>query len=229
MSSDAIKEAFAKVKEDILSLKSQINEISKQIDDFKRTLLPTDKPTDTQTDTENKATVSSNIPTHIPTDASNYPHKDLKAANSNISTGNGGVPTDRQTDRQTDKPTEKFAQVEEKNSSIDQIKKVTEIVNSLDVLKQDLRRQFKKLTPQEMLIFSTIYQMEEEGNFVDYSSLSKKLNLSESSIRDYVLKLTKKGVPLAKSKENNKKVSLSIPAEFKRIASLQTIISLRNL
>jgi len=42
-------------------------------------------------------------------------------------------------------------------------------------------------------------------------------------------KIIKKGVPVVKSKENNKKVTLSIPPEFKKMASLQSIISLREL
>jgi DNA-binding transcriptional regulator LsrR (DeoR family) len=59
--------------------------------------------------------------------------------------------------------------------------------------------------------------------------ISQKLGLSESSIRDYTHKIIKKGVPLIKIKENNKKVTLSVAQDLKKIASLQTILALRNL
>ncbi|MEK6846579.1 MAG: hypothetical protein AABY16_00245, partial [Nanoarchaeota archaeon] len=98
-----------------------------------------------------------------------------------------------------------------------------------DDLKKEVRLKFKRLTEQEMLVFSTIYQLEEQGFVVDYAILAQKLNLTEISIRDYVHKILKKEIPLIKSKEANKKIVLSIPQELKRIASLQTIFQLRNI
>ena len=80
-----------------------------------------------------------------------------------------------------------------------------------------------------MSVFSAIYTFEEQGFVVDYSLISQKLGLSESSIRDYTLKLIKKGVPILKLKENNKKVTLVISPELKKIASLQAILSLRQI
>ena len=103
------------------------------------------------------------------------------------------------------------------------------MLNSLDTIKKELRTQFKRLTNQEMLVFSTIYQLEEEGFSVDYPLLAKKTNLSESSIRDYIQKLVKKSIPLLKYKENNRRVILAIPLEFKKITSLSNILSLREL
>ncbi len=80
-----------------------------------------------------------------------------------------------------------------------------------------------------MLVFSTIYQLEEQGFIVDYPLLASKLSLSESSIRDYTLKIIKKGIPLLKNKENNKKITLSISLDLKKIASLNTILQLREI
>jgi hypothetical protein len=68
-----------------------------------------------------------------------------------------------------------------------------------------------------------IYSLENQGFIVDYSILSEKMALSESSIRDYVLKISRKGIPIKKSKENNKKVIISIAPELKKMASLETI------
>ena len=80
-----------------------------------------------------------------------------------------------------------------------------------------------------MQVFSTIYELEEQGFIVDYNILSEKLNLTESSIRDYVLRLIKKGIPLGKNRENNKKITLSISRDLRKIASLETIHKLRAI
>ena len=47
--------------------------------------------------------------------------------------------------------------------------------------------------------------------------------------RNAIQRLIKKGVPLIKNKENNKKILLSISSELKKIASLNTIIQLRAI
>jgi len=59
--------------------------------------------------------------------------------------------------------------------------------------------------------------------------LQKKLNLTESSIRDYVRRLIKKGIPIDKNKINNKNIQLSISPNLKKIASLNTILQLRDI
>jgi len=108
-------------------------------------------------------------------------------------------------------------------------KKAHQIFNSLDSIKKQIRIKFKKITPQEMLVFSTIYQLEEQQFVVDYSLIAAKTKLSESSIRDYVQKLVKKGIPVDKTKENNKKITLSVHPDLKKIASLNTILQLREI
>ena len=142
-----------------------------------------------------------------------------------ISTGNGGVPTDRQTDRQTDKNTLNYPKIYEKLA----VDNAVEILDSLDSLKKEIRLKFKRLTDQEWMIFSTLYQLEEQEGFTDYKTLSKRLKLTESSIRDYIGRLIKKGIPVEKNKVNNKTIQLSISKNLKKIASLSTIIQLRDL
>lgn len=233
MDENKVKEAFQKAKEDIVDLKNQIISLSEEIKELKRTLQQTDRQTDTQAV---RQTLNSITQTHSPTiqtdeiaHISKESLEGLKTKNFNVSIGNDGVQTDRQTDTQTDRHMQKFALTKETKDPLTRIAKVAEVVNSLDALKKDLRKQFKQLTPQEMLVFSTIYQLTNEKFDVDYALLSKKTNLSESSIRDYIQKLIKKGVPLEKTKENNKRINLTIPPEFKRIASLETLISLRSI
>ena len=209
---DLIKEAFKNVKEDMDFLFQELQEIKRTLSEITTQI------------TKNSPNLEENT-TIINKFLKNPPSNPLKSQISLISTGNQGVPTNQQTNQQTNQ----HPSISHGNSEITNIRKVSEILNTLDELKKEVRVKFKKLTTQEMLIFSTIYQLEEEGFLVDYSSISKKLNLSEASIRDYVRKITKKGIPLNKLKENNKKIVFSIPSDLKKIASLNTIIQLREL
>ncbi len=235
---DLIKEAFSRIKQDIISLQEQIFLLNHQIEEIKRTLLALN-PTQNQlqqTDSQINPTIQ-----HIPTD--NLPLEALKGSNISSSTGNGGVPTDSQSNSQTVQQTEKpldfvsfhneeIAENSEnlpKTDQISQIQRVSEVLESLDSIKKEIRSNFKHLTSQEIAVFSAIYTLEEQGFVVDYPIVSQKLGLSESSIRDYTHKLIRKGIPIIKSKENNKKITLSISPELKKIASLQTILALRKL
>jgi len=226
MEEDKIKEAFQKVKQNILTLgneisqiKQDINEIKQFLDDFSASALRQINPTHPVNPTDN--------PTH-PQEIGG-----LKYPNIDISIGNEGVPTDRQTDRQTDNSTHflpKKTQNQENKTIESDIQKATDILNSLDTLKKQIRHKFKHVTPQEMLVFSTIYQLEEQDpNSGTYRQIALKLGLSESSIRDYVQRIINKGIPIKKHKINNKKLILSISQDLKRIATLSTIIKLREL
>lgn len=225
---DPIKEAFSRIKEDILSLQEQMIVLNQQIEGIKRTLEDR-----TPTQKEDNQTIQQINPTLNETPTEDLPFKALKDSISSISTGNGGVPTNSQTDRQSNQQTEKiidfYSPNNEKSDQINQIQRVSDVLESLDTIKKEIRSNFKQLTSQEMVVFSSIYTLEEQGFVVDYSLISQKLGLSESSIRDYTHKIIKKGVPLVKIKENNKKVTLSISSDLKKIASLQTILTLRNL
>jgi DNA-binding MarR family transcriptional regulator len=220
---DPIKEAFGKIKEDIISLKEAINILSDEIGLIKRTLEPAQTPADVpaqQTDRQITPAVRQET-------------GGLKPQNLPVSIGNEGVPADRQTNQQTDQRTEKFALNQTDllpgKNRLSQIDRVSEFLESLDAIKKELRSQFKKLTPQEMHIFSTIYQLEDQGLTVDYSLLSSKTALTESSIRDYVQKLVKKGIPVEKTKENNKHIILSISPNLRRMAPLDTLLRLREI
>ena len=116
------------------------------------------------------------------------------------------------------------------NTPYSDFKRANEILSSLDEVKKEIRLKFKQLTPQEMLVFSTLYALEEQNiPEITYKKLSDKLSLSESSIRDYTNKLIKKGVPVNKTRQNNKTIVLKISSDLKNIASLATINSLRDL
>jgi len=256
---DPIKQAFTRAKQDIQMLKDLILDLRQEIQDIKTSLAkqaivqldqeaqqssqqtnrqthsPTQILSENQENQANQHINPSESPTHQASPTQNWPLEASKSPISKFSTGNGGVPTDRQTNQQTDRHTtnnpQKFALTQKPslNPKINSLEKVAEVINSLDDIKRDLRTQFKRLSKQEMLVFSTIYQLEEQGFIVDYSLLAQKLSLSESSIRDYTQKIIKKQAPLQKTKENNKKIYLSILPELKKLASLQTILALREI
>jgi len=215
-----LKQLFYKNNEDLIKIQTFLEENNKKIVNFEEKIKSFFKTQNLQ----KEAFILDNS-TH------NTPSNGLKGLNLPFSIGNEGVSTDRQTDRQTDNDPKissgKFEKIEkiEENS----IKNAVEMLDSLDNIKKQIRLRFKKLTPQEFSVFTTIYQCAEEKGYCDYFSLSKKLGLSESSIRDYVGRIIKKGVPLDKKKINNKNISLSIPDDLRRVASLPTILQLREL
>jgi|TARA_Y100000034_G_scaffold30203_1_gene36849 predicted nucleic acid-binding Zn-ribbon protein len=212
MDEEKIINAFKKVKEEmdflnknIVFLKNELFEVRKQL--------------------ENSSTQTREISTHS-THSSTHDlgFKPLNPLNSGISIGNQGASTDRQTDRQTDRHI-KNQQENTKNSFDDVLK----VLDSLNDIKKEIRLKFKRLTEQEFLVFSTIYQLEEEVPYVNYNILSKKLNLTESSIRDYIGRLIKKGVPIEKNKINNKNIQLKISQSLRKNAPLSAILQLRGL
>jgi len=252
---DPVKDAFQKIKHDIYSLYSEISSLKRDMAAMKNEMstiseiiiqlskitqnlskIAENTPKKTipthpaiqqinQTNQQENPTVPTHNPTHFP-----YFNKEKQP----FSTGNEGVPTDRQTDRQTDnnaqeKPfiTQKYP--ENPKSIKNPIEDAARALDSLDSLKKEIRLKFKQLTDQEILIFSTLYQMEEEQGPVDYKTLAVKLNLTESSIRDYIGRLLQKGIPVEKQRINNKKIVLSVSESLKRVASLRTILQLRDL
>jgi len=242
MNKDNIKEAFEKVKIDISSLRYELNFLKNAIIESRNQMIDIcsilqnmhkrleniektekiQKTLETPNPTQNSQKPTT--PTHNPTH--NLPFNPPKAQISSISTGNGGVPTDRQTDKQTDNPTQNPPQNQQKQPNVED---VTRILDSLDTIKKEIRLKFRRLTDQEMLIFSTIYQIEQENGFSDYKTIAEKIKLTESSVRDYVGRLIKKGIPIIKNKINNKTIHLQVSDNLKKIASLSTIIQLRDL
>ena len=224
---DPVKDAFDKVKQDIELLKYELNtlregaiETRERIIELCGIMQKIDKKIESVTSTHKPAIQT--LPTLDSTH--NLPLETLKPQDLPISTGNGGVSTDRQTDRQTHRQTQK----ELKNEG-NSFENALEILNSLDDIKKEIRLKFKRLTEQEILIFSTIYQIEEEQGYANYKLIATKLNLTESSVRDYVGRLMKKGIPIEKKKVNNKQIQLFISSNLKKIAPLSTILQLRDI
>lgn len=238
---DPIKEAFARAKQDVDLLRSQLDNVTHELSQLK---LAVQALIDSKSSTQpySQQTNQREIPTDKLTELSKQPQYGLKSSFFDVSTGNRGVPTNQPTNQQTNQrtgnrgvaiktnlfPTHKEI-VSHRSDEISHLAKISEILKSLDDLKKEVRIKFKRLTEQEMAVFSLIYELEENGLDVTYEILSKTLNLTEISIRDYVRKLIEKGIPVEKRKENNKKILLSISSELKQVASLATINQLRSL
>lgn len=220
-----IKESFFKMREHMLYLEQELIILRQEIQEIKQIL-------------------HSNIPpaqdrhtTHNTTD--NLQNYSLESQNFHSSIGNNGVPTDRQqTDRQhinTLKRTlEAVPQAQEKIQEIPEtrqlsdISSVSNISNIIHNLKKDLGEKFKTLTKKEFLIFSILYTLEEELGKVTYSDIAQRIGLTESSIRDYIIRLINKGIPIIKEKLNNKVVILKIPKELKDISTLDKLSRLER-
>ena len=228
---DPVKDAFDKVKQDIIFLKDELNNLRKGVVETRERMMEICEIIK-KIDEKIEFVASTHQPKiqTLPTYSSthNYPLEAPKTQNLPISTGNEGVSTDRQTDRQTHKQTQNEHKITE-NSPDNSFDNALEMLESLDSIKKEIRLQFKRLTEQELLIFSTIYQIEEEQGYANYKFLAERLNLTESSVRDYVGRLIKKGIPVEKKKVNNKQIKLFISQNLKKITPLSTILQLRDL
>lgn len=221
---DPVKEAFQRIKEEISALKEEVTKLNNELSTIKSSLSSSHFP----------AHISSPpvTPTDIPTETPTVPQeiKGSEFIKTSLSTGNKGVPTDNSTYRLTDRQTDILSNLPYETAQKFNLEDIQNTLNGLDSLKKELRLKFKRLTPQEMLIFTTIYSLETKGiEEITYKTLANNLNLSESSIRDYVIKLMTKGIPIVKRRLNNKQIALHISENLQKIASLSTIIKLRDL
>jgi len=101
---------------------------------------------------------------------------------------------------------------------------------SLETVKKEFEELFRDLTDREFSVFMAIYQLEEElgQGSVRYQDISKALKLTEISIRNYVNSMINKGIPLSKSRQYNRKVSLSIKKELKELNLASKLLKLRQ-
>lgn len=94
-------------------------------------------------------------------------------------------------------------------------------------IKRDLEVKFRGLTDREFSVFMAVYQLEEQLPDVNYSDVSKLLNISEMTVRGYVNSLLIKKIPLEKRRMYNKKVFLAISHEFRELNLASFLLTLR--
>jgi len=217
MDSEKIRASFEKVKKDmdflteqIIMLKSELEEIKRIKTNFRQESsignegVPTDRQTDTPTSNRFSSLVDERFSPvfQTPTDTPTHTPTDVRQSDTKI----------RQSDTYSDTP--KYAE-----------KSITEIVNSL---KNDLKTRFKSLTNQEFHIFSVLFTVDKTQKTASYRDLADKTGLSESSIREHIQKIIKKGIPITKEKLNNKIIVLKIPEEIRNLATLDNLLRIRN-
>lgn len=113
-----------------------------------------------------------------------------------------------------------------KNSTIP-LKKEDNIGHlNISTLKENINNLFESLSRQEFLTFLIIYQLEDENKYATYTDVAKHLNLTEGCIRTYISSLIKKGLPVIKTKYNNKFVLLSIHPEFRELNLKKQLMNL---
>jgi len=246
---DPLKDAFRKVKEDFLRLSYEVEVLKKEVSSLNSALLELckvlrklDKKVSVLEDSHllnrfsSEKTTKQSFSTHFEQDSTHPAHfsthlspfKPLGDKILRISTGNKGVSTDRQTLRQTDRhsfPSENLLE----NFSENSLENTSKLVNSLETLKKAFMKQFKSFTDQEMAVFLTMYQLDEEKGSSTYKDIAQKLGLTESSIRDYVKRLLEKKAPILKKRVNNKLIKFTLLPEFKKLVSPSTLLKLRDL
>lgn len=107
--------------------------------------------------------------------------------------------------------------------------KISDLNKLMDSLKEDLKKKFQSLTKQEFHIFSVIFTLDKTQNQVTYQDIAVQTGLTSSSIRDYVRRISQKGIPLLKDKVNNKLTVLKIPPELRNLATLDNLMRIRGI
>ncbi len=100
----------------------------------------------------------------------------------------------------------------------------------IEEIKQSLNKVFLTLTNREFKVFMAVYSLEEQHNSpTTYAELAQNLDLSASSIRDYVSELVRKGTPIKKEKSRNGVAYISVLPEFKSLNLISKLIAFRNM
>ncbi|MBI5797998.1 HTH domain-containing protein [Candidatus Woesearchaeota archaeon] len=100
----------------------------------------------------------------------------------------------------------------------------------IDEIKRSLNKVFNSLTNREFKVFMVIYSLEEQhASPTTYAELAQFLDLSSSSIRDYVSELLRKGVPIKKEKSRNGVAYVSVLKEFRDLNLISKLLAFRNL
>lgn len=105
-------------------------------------------------------------------------------------------------------------------------------IKNIDVeeIKTRLNKVFYSLTNREFKVFMAIYSLEEQHNSpITYHELAKHMDISASSIRDYLSELSRKGTPVKKEKSRNGIVYISVLPEFRDLNLISKLIAFRNM
>lgn len=246
---DRVKSSFEKVREDIKLLQEELFVLKREIESLRIELKDTIKPNFMNRSSIGNGGVPANQQTDKPSfNTPSFPVDDNSSElSSRFSENPADIPTHLQQIGQKVQqmhsklfPTPKITpeivreileneaakrQSFKEKDEKDPLTGLTEVMNTL---KSDLKRKFRSLTKQEFYIFSVLYTVEKSQDSVTYSDLAAKTGLTGSSIRDYIQRIIKKGIPIAKDKVNNKVTVLKVPPELRNLATLDNLMRIRN-
>src|SRR3989338_377511 len=98
-------------------------------------------------------------------------------------------------------------------------------LETIKSFKTNINDIFRNISKQELRVFLTIYQLEDDKIEATYATVSQQIKLSESCIRGYISTIIKKGLPLSKQKLNNQKTVFFIIPEFKSLGLKSKLIT----
>lgn len=250
MDEERLKEAFEKIKIEMIFLKNEVIFLKKDIENLKKDFSEKNNSLSLVLNQLNQEIISlTDVMKELAKRDlyinSNTSSTDLQYSNTSsskfegikpylaFSKGNEGVPTHPQhihnkpTDNPTDDFTNKLQHIQQMNSPSESPKmSIKELVASM---KSDLKAKFKALTKQEFYVFSVLFSLEQElKRPVSYKTLAVKANLTSSTIRDYIGRLIARGIPIVKEKVNNKEIFVGISEDLRNLASLEHLSSIKS-
>ena len=81
------------------------------------------------------------------------------------------------------------------------------------------------LTTKEKEVFLALYTMAEEKGPITYKAISRRIGLTEFMVREYVLNLIEKGIPIIK-KYVNQEVYLDIDRKFRHMQAKENLVEI---
>lgn len=98
--------------------------------------------------------------------------------------------------------------------------------NVFRMAKASIDSAFNGLSKQELKVFLTVYQLEDESQETSYRVIAERMDLSEHCIRAHICALFRKKVPLYKVKLNNRVTLIFVDKDFKSLNLKQKLIGL---
>ena len=98
-----------------------------------------------------------------------------------------------------------------------------------DDKKQDKEQVYNHifLTTREKEVFLALYTMSEEKGPITYKSIARRISLTEFMVREYVINLIEKGIPVIK-KYVNHEVYLNIDQKFKHMQAKENLVDINE-
>lgn len=228
---EKVKSSFEKVKEEINLLRTELLDLRKEIVILQGIKTNFREEThNIKTNFNNQSSIGNKgVPTNQQTNTSldNTPSFPVDGISSIGSSTPAHNPADNPTHPQHIREI-----IPQTNTSSTQNNEKTDNITDLnaliETLKIDLKKKFKSLTKQEFYIFSILYSIDKAQNMTTYQDLAVRTGLTASSIRDYIQRIVRKGIPIIKEKQNNKLVTLKIPSELRNLATLDSLMRLRK-